>query len=150
MALSLVLVFSVTRVIFIPQGEFVAFGALSMVMLQAGGTRPPCGCCWRWPWPCWPWRAGAGSKGEGVNWFATAVLVRGPACAGRSHWCWPCARGDVAADAEPTLVLITPLGPLLYRLVFRPLADASVLILLIVAVALHGVLVGAGLLFFWC
>ena len=30
MALALVLVFSVTRVIFIPQGELVAFGALSM------------------------------------------------------------------------------------------------------------------------
>ena len=36
MALALVLVFSVTRVIFIPQGEFVAFGALSMAALQAG------------------------------------------------------------------------------------------------------------------
>ncbi|KAB7553071.1 branched-chain amino acid ABC transporter permease, partial [Verminephrobacter sp. Larva24] len=40
MALALVLVFSVTRVIFIPQGEFVAFGALTMVMLQ-GGRIPP-------------------------------------------------------------------------------------------------------------
>ena len=36
MALALVLVFSVTRVIFIPQGEFVAFGALTMATLQAG------------------------------------------------------------------------------------------------------------------
>src|SRR5687768_12011627 len=36
MALALVLVFSVTRVIFIPQGEFVAFSALSVVALQAG------------------------------------------------------------------------------------------------------------------
>ena len=36
MALALVLVFSVTRVIFIPQGEFVAFAALSMAMLQNG------------------------------------------------------------------------------------------------------------------
>lgn len=33
--LSLALVFSVTRVIFIPQGEFVAFGALTMATLQA-------------------------------------------------------------------------------------------------------------------
>src|SRR5450756_759910 len=38
MALALVLVFSVTRVIFIPQGEFVAFGALTMALLQAGRT----------------------------------------------------------------------------------------------------------------
>jgi len=45
-------------------------------------------------------------------------------------------------------VLITPLGPLLYRIAFRPLADATVLSLLIVAVAMHGVLVGLGLYFF--
>ncbi len=36
MALALVLVFSVTRIIFIPQGEFVAFGALTLAMMQAG------------------------------------------------------------------------------------------------------------------
>ena len=35
LALALVLIFSVTRVIFIPQGEFVAFGALTLAMLQA-------------------------------------------------------------------------------------------------------------------
>jgi len=51
-------------------------------------------------------------------------------------------------QAVTTLLLITPLGPLLYRLAYRPLADATVLILLIVSVALHGVLVGMGLLFF--
>ena len=37
MALALVLVFSVTRIIFIPQGEFVSFAALSMAALQAHG-----------------------------------------------------------------------------------------------------------------
>ena len=36
LALALVLVFAVTRVIFIPQGEFVAYGALSVAMLQFG------------------------------------------------------------------------------------------------------------------
>ena len=36
LALALVLVFAVTRVIFIPQGEFVAYGALSLAMLQLG------------------------------------------------------------------------------------------------------------------
>jgi branched-chain amino acid transport system permease protein len=34
LALALVLVFSVTRVIFIPQGEFVAYGALTLAALQ--------------------------------------------------------------------------------------------------------------------
>jgi len=45
LALATVLVFAVTRVIFIPQGEFVAFGALTLALLQAGkvpGTWPVC------------------------------------------------------------------------------------------------------------
>ncbi|HQV16226.1 MAG TPA: branched-chain amino acid ABC transporter permease, partial [Denitromonas sp.] len=36
LALALVLVFAVTRVIFIPQGEFVAYGALTLAMIEAG------------------------------------------------------------------------------------------------------------------
>lgn len=36
LAIALVLVFAVTRVIFIPQGEYVAFGALTMALLQDG------------------------------------------------------------------------------------------------------------------
>jgi branched-chain amino acid transport system permease protein len=40
-----VLVFAVTRVIFIPQGEFVAYGALTLAMLQTGRCPAPCGCC---------------------------------------------------------------------------------------------------------
>src|ERR1039457_5706730 len=40
LALALVLAFSVTRVIFIPQGEFVAHGALTMAALQTGKFAP--------------------------------------------------------------------------------------------------------------
>src|SRR5260370_9752844 len=36
LGLALVLVFAVTRVILIPQGEFVTYGALSYAMLAAG------------------------------------------------------------------------------------------------------------------
>src|SRR5512145_1366047 len=36
LALATVLVFAVTRVIFIPQGEFVAYGALTLALLQLG------------------------------------------------------------------------------------------------------------------
>ena len=45
LALATVLVFAVTRVIFIPQGEFVAYGALTLALLQLGqvpGTLPAC------------------------------------------------------------------------------------------------------------
>jgi branched-chain amino acid transport system permease protein len=147
MALALVLVFSVTRVIFIPQGELVAFGALSMAALSAGHTPAtlwlllalaPAALlleAWRW------------TRGAMVDWKATAVWTIGfplAACAlvfgARSE--------SLALQALTTIVLVTPLGPLLYRLAYRPLAHASVLMLLIVSVALHGVLKGLGLLFF--
>ncbi|QOF79769.1 MULTISPECIES: branched-chain amino acid ABC transporter permease [unclassified Variovorax] len=147
MALALVLVFSVTRVIFIPQGEFVAFGALSMAALQGGRT------------PATLWLL--------VALGAMALVVelwrwkRGATIDWRSAFTWCVAFPAVAAvlvlglkptsmtmQAITTLVLIAPLGPLLYRLAYRPLADATVLMLLIVSVALHGVLVGLGLFFF--
>ncbi|QFZ81335.1 branched-chain amino acid ABC transporter permease [Variovorax paradoxus] len=147
MALALVLVFSVTRVIFIPQGEFVAFGALSMAALQGGRT------------PATLWLLVA------LGAMALVVEVwrwkRGATIDWRSAFTWCVAFPAVAAvlvlgvkptsmtmQAITTLVLIAPLGPLLYRLAYRPLADATVLMLLIVSVALHGVLVGLGLFFF--
>src|SRR5437870_1488976 len=46
------------------------------------------------------------------------------------------------------LALVTPLGPLLYRIAYQPLAEASVLVLLIVSVAVHFTLTGLGLWFF--
>jgi branched-chain amino acid transport system permease protein len=147
MALALVLVFSVTRVIFIPQGELVAFGALSMAALTAG--RVPATLwllvalaamtlvveAWRW------------KRGATVDWRSTLVwTVLFPVIA--SGLVLGLRPSSLALQALTTLFLITPLGPLLYRLAYRPLADATVLILLIVSVALHGVLVGLGLLFF--
>lgn len=147
MALALVLVFSVTRVIFIPQGEFVAFGALTLAALQAGRT----------PATLWllvalalatlaveGWRQ---LRGLTVDWTSTAVwTLVFPAFALAAVLLLKPA--GLLAQSLLTLLVVTPLGPLLYRLAYRPLANASVLILLIVSVALHGVLVGLGLLFF--
>ena len=47
-----------------------------------------------------------------------------------------------------TLALVTPLGPLLYRIAYQPIAEASVLVLLIVSVAVHFALMGLGLYLF--
>ena len=148
MALALVLVFSVTRVIFIPQGEFVAFGALSMAMLQAG--RVPATLwlllalaamalvveAWRW------------KRGATVDWRSTLVWCVAASRRSPARWCWPAARARSRCRRSPRCCSSRRSGPLLYRLAYRPLADATVLILLIVSVALHGVLVGLGLLFF--
>ncbi len=147
MALALVLVFSVTRVIFIPQGEFVAYGALTMATLQAG----------RAPGTLWLLLALAfltlvvetvrHQRGIAVDWTSTALwAIVLPSFA--AFVVLGVVPTSILGRASATLLLITPLGPLIYRLAFRPLADATVLTLLIVSVALHGVLVGMGLLFF--
>jgi branched-chain amino acid transport system permease protein len=46
------------------------------------------------------------------------------------------------------LAIVTPMCPLIWRFAFRPIAEASVLALLILAMALHFVLIGLGLAFF--
>jgi branched-chain amino acid transport system permease protein len=63
---------------------------------------------------------------------------------------WLVAGRDLgmAGRVALSLALIMPVAPLLDRIVFRPVADASVLLLLTVAVVLHFALVGLGLLFF--
>ena len=61
-----------------------------------------------------------------------------------------------AAPRKPDLVwqvllvlgLVVPLGPIVYRVAFQPLANASVLVLFIAAIAVHYVLQGLGLVFF--
>ncbi len=147
MALALVLVFSVTRVIFIPQGEFVTFAALSMAALQAGHA----------PSVLWlllalsvitlvveAWRH---MRGVRVDWWATGFwTVLFPVIA--MALIWGLKPASQIGQTLAVLALIIPMGPLLYRLAFRPLAHATVLILLIVSVALHGVMVGLGLYFF--
>lgn len=150
LSLALVLVFAVTRVIFIPQGEFVAFGALTLASFQAGKT----------PGTLWL------LIGAGV---AVALIDLGVALrAGQRRRIprivgWNLAYPAVAAAliflVKPSdmpllaqivlsLALVVPLGPLTYRLAYQPLAEASVLVLLIVSVAVHLALVGLGLLFF--
>ena len=60
------------------------------------------------------------------------------------------ARGELSTPVAIalTLALILPIGPLLYRIAFRPLADAPVLVLLMVAVALHFAVSGLALFYF--
>ncbi|MDP1609643.1 MAG: branched-chain amino acid ABC transporter permease [Sulfuritalea sp.] len=150
LALALVLVFAVTRVIFIPQGEFVAFGALTLASFQAGKT----------PGTLWllvgagvavalvditmALRGGTSRRIPGiVGWN----LVYPAAAAAAVFLCKP-GEFPLLAQIVLALALVVPLGPMMYRLAYQPLAEASVLVLLIVSVAVHLALVGLGLLFF--
>ncbi|MDD2545423.1 MAG: branched-chain amino acid ABC transporter permease, partial [Burkholderiaceae bacterium] len=54
----------------------------------------------------------------------------------------------LGVQAVLTLAIVVPMGPLMYRLVYQPIASAPTLVLLIVSVAAHVTMVGLGLLFF--
>lgn len=151
MGLALVLVFAVTRVIFIPQGEFVAYGALTLAMLQLG----------RMPATAWLLLTMAAFAAlldlvEGVRARQRGALL---AASLARTLAWPIVVAALAWWAAPrqfnlavqcllALAIVTPMGPLVYRLAFRSLADASVLVLLIVAVGVHFALTGLGLVMF--
>ena len=62
---------------------------------------------------------------------------------------WAAPRGlPIVVQALLSLALVTALGPLLYRLAYEALAEASVLVLLIVSVGVHFALTGFGLVVF--
>ncbi len=150
LALALVLVFTVTRVIWVPSGEFVAYGTLTLAGLQLG--KPP------------------GTVGLLVGMAVVAGVMEIYACVRRRElsriprqvllwtglplaiaagsWWLASAALPFWAQIFVTLALVTPLGPLLYRIAYHPLAEASVLVLLIVSVAVHFALTGLGLWFF--
>lgn len=151
LGLAIVLVFTVTRVIFIPQGEFVAYGALTLAMLQQG----------KLPGTVWLLLGLAllAAVRQAVDGVRRELPLRRTLRALGLLLAWPMLIALFAAWAAPrqlpllaqsllTLAIVTPLGPLVYRLAFQPLADASVLVLLIVSVGVHFALTGLGLLFF--
>jgi branched-chain amino acid transport system permease protein len=137
LALATVLVFAVTRAIFIPQGEFVAFGALTLALFQSG----------RLPGTVWLLLilAAAVVASDLLHGLRqrqpAALLLRGalrtlalPVALSLLAW-WAAPRGlPIVVQALLSLALVTALGPLLYRLAYEALAEASVLVLLIVPV----------------
>jgi branched-chain amino acid transport system permease protein len=150
LSLALVLVFAVTRVIYIPQGEFVAYGALSMAAINAGALPPTMwlvvtlGIAVAIVDSVAAIREGAKSRLPVII-LKNAVL---PILAVIVVRYLPLK--DLAYPVQILIALgfVVPLGPQIYRLAFQPVAEASVLLLLIVAVAVHFVLVGMGLFFF--
>ena len=154
LGLSTVLVFAVTRIIFIPQGEFVSLGALTLATLQAGhapatlwllvalGAAVFCTELWR----CWrePGEPGKG-RALALSFLTTIVLPVALALVVlRTNW----STSSLVVQIALTLAIIVPTGPWIYRLAFQPISNASVLVLLIAAVALHFSLMGLALVMF--
>lgn len=150
LGLALVLVFAVTRVILIPQGEFVTYGALTYASLASGQM---------------PGTARL-AVAMGIAAFAADLLAARRALQlkrlGRAFaidivlpgvvlalTAWFVSRHPpIAVSIALSLLIVALIGLFLYRLAFQPLAHTSVLVLLIASVGCHLALEGLGLLFF--
>lgn len=150
LGLALVLVFAVTRVILIPQGEFVTFGALTYAML-ATGKLP--GTVWlavlmggiAFLFDLWSMR----SSLRVGPFIRSALLYLGvPAAIYMLATAVSGHVNGIATNIILSLIIVAPLGPYLYRIAFQPMAEASVLTLLIASVGSHFALLGLGLVFF--
>jgi branched-chain amino acid transport system permease protein len=137
-------------VIFIPQGEFVAYGALTLVAVQSG----------RLPGTVWLLIL-AGALVSLIELVKAIRMRRAKGLLGifAANLAYPLLLWALLSSIQPqslpmavqillALAVVVPLGPMIYRLAYQPLAEASVLILLILSVAVHVVLVGLGLLVF--
>jgi branched-subunit amino acid ABC-type transport system permease component len=150
LALAILLVFAVTRVLYVPQGEFVTFGALTLATLQQAKVPGTAYLV-----------AGIGvvtmlveiatalreRRRQGLGTSALLYLVIPTVLLGLAAWLAP-RQPPLLVQVLLTLALVVPLGPMTYRLAVQPIANASVLVLLFVAVAIHYVLMGLGLVFF--
>ena len=151
LGLATVLVFTVTRVIFIPQGEFVAYGALTLAILQTGKI----------PGTVWLLLILAGVAALmdlGSAWqrhrnLMTALkagfktLIIPGAVAALTAWSAP-QQFPLVVQVLLSVAIVTAFGPLVYRVAFQSLEDATPLVLLIVSVGVHFAMTGLGLLFF--
>ena len=151
LGLATVLVFTVTRVIFIPQGEFVAYGALTLAMLQTGKT----------PGTVWLLLilAGVASLMELIERWRHHGNVSRALMAAAKTLIFPVLVSLVAMWAAPqqfplwsqavlSVAIVTAFGPLVYRVAYQSLESATPLVLLIVSVGVHFAMTGLGLLFF--
>ena len=155
LALALVLVFSVTRIIFIPQGEFVAFGALTLAALQAGKFPHSVSLLLVFGVLSLIKEITAQLRAKQISAtrnkdlaLASIKLLIAPL----ALWLLVRQLGTqqlpLFVQVAIALAIVIPMGPMLYRLAYQPLAEASTLVLLIVSVGVHFALTGMGLVMF--
>jgi branched-chain amino acid transport system permease protein len=148
--LGLVLIFSVTRVVFVPFGDVAAFAALSLAAFETNRMPATIGlvatlALLAMITETWSLLR----RGEGRH-IPRALLGWGvlPALPCVAAWAISGQEVPPAMRIAVAVALVVPITPLVARIALQPIADASVLVLLIVSLALHFLLSGLGLLFF--
>ncbi len=143
-ALSLIVVYTVTHVVNIAQGEYVAIGALSFACSLDGSFNPMCtvvasGLALSTLYDLAD-RRNRGSRGRMLlgraAWLGAVLATAGVAAVAGSYW--------LAAVAA--LVTTASLGALVYRLSVEPSPNASPIVLLIISVGVFLVLHGVSVL----
>lgn len=149
-ALGFVLIFAVTRIVFVPFGDITAFTALTLAALEAKQLPGTVGLVAALAALATVMEIFSLLRVRAFERIPRAVLfyLVLPLVPAAAVWLTAGMAMPMPARIALTIALIVPTGPLLDRIVFRPIADASVLLLLTIAVALHFALVGLGLLFF--
>ncbi|MCS7059171.1 MAG: branched-chain amino acid ABC transporter permease [Meiothermus sp.] len=148
LALSLVLVFAVTRVILVPLGEFLVYAPLTYVWFL-----PPevSGLNLRGQIPGTAWLAAAMLAGwaflERKSLRRAGLLALGSLGVLGLAW-WGAQGVPLWLGWFLAVLVVLPIGPASYRLFFEPAKNASVLTYLIIAVGLHFAFMGLGLVFF--
>ncbi|HEX5934237.1 MAG TPA: branched-chain amino acid ABC transporter permease [Pseudorhizobium sp.] len=149
LAVAFVLLFSVTRIIFIAQGDFVAYAGLTLSALERSQI------------PGSVWMVLGLGIAAGIREIARQrrsihlrrLIVIGSGCFLLPliilALCW-LGVGKFGSPARflLTLAIVVPMGPYIYLIFFKSMAESSILNLLIVSVGVHWMMTGLGLLFF--
>ncbi|ODU68162.1 MAG: ABC transporter permease [Lautropia sp. SCN 66-9] len=150
LALSLLLVFVVAKVIFVPQGELIAYAAMSLALMQSGQVPGVAYIVVGGGLIAASFEAAAAIRARALRRLPRAIAgyVLFPVAMAALAW-WAAPRA-LAPIWQVLLVvgLLLPLGPIIYRIAFQPIAGASVLVLFMVSIAVHYVLQGLGLIVF--
>ncbi|TFZ00852.1 branched-chain amino acid ABC transporter permease [Ramlibacter henchirensis] len=149
--LGLVLIFSVTRVVFVPFGDVAAFAALSLAAFETGRQPATIGLVLTLALLAMVVEIVSLVRRGEMAAIPRAVLGWGvlPAIPCALAWAVAGQQGlPHAVFIITAILLVVPITPLVARVALQPIADASVLVLLIVSLALHFLLSGLGLLFF--
>jgi len=149
-AIGMVLVFSVTRVVFVPFGDVAVFAALSLAFFETGRLPPTV-------WMVALLAAIAASlelarlarAGE-FRRIPLALLGWGvlPLLPCAAAWLLLATNAPAPLMVACAILLVVPIAPLAARILLQPIADASSLVLLMAALVMHFLFAGMGLMFF--
>ncbi len=150
LGLALVLVFAVTRVILIPQGEFVTYGALTYASLSAGQFPGTARLALAMGIVAFGFDIYVARKSLHRRLVGRAVIVNIglPTIVFALTYALAGHQAGIAVNIALSLVIVALIGLFLYRIAFQPIAHTSVLVLLIASVGCHLAMQGFGLVFF--